>query len=40
MVLESILHKLRDATHPIELIYYQGWWDLVSSRFSSGYWHP
>ena len=25
-------HKLRDATHPIELIYYQGWWDLASSR--------
>ena len=24
--------KLRDATHPIELLYYQGWWDLVASR--------
>jgi DNA processing protein len=24
--------KLRDAVHPVELIYYQGWWDLVSSR--------
>lgn len=24
--------KLRAAAHPIELIYYQGWWDLVSSR--------
>ena len=23
--------KLRDAVHPIELIYYQGWWDLASS---------
>jgi DNA processing protein len=23
--------KLRDAAHPIELIYYQGWWDLASS---------
>ena len=23
---------LRDAIHPIELLYYQGWWDLVSSR--------
>lgn len=21
--------KLRDATHPIELLYYKGWWDLV-----------
>lgn len=21
--------KLRDADHPIELLYYQGWWDLV-----------
>ena len=21
--------KLRDAAHPIELLYYQGWWDLV-----------
>ena len=25
-------HKLRDAKYPIELIYYQGWWDLASSR--------
>jgi DNA processing protein len=24
--------KLRDAAHPIELLYYQGWWDLVQSR--------
>jgi len=24
--------KLRDATHPVELLYYQGWWDLVYSR--------
>ena len=24
--------KLRDAANPIELLYYQGWWDLVSSR--------
>ena len=24
--------KLRDAAHPIELLYYQGWWDLVASR--------
>lgn len=24
--------KLRDATHPIELLYYEGWWDLVESR--------
>jgi DNA processing protein len=24
--------KLRDAAHPIELVYYQGWWDLVASR--------
>lgn len=24
--------KLRDAAHPIELVYYQGWWDLVDSR--------
>jgi DNA processing protein len=24
--------KLRDAVHPVELIYYQGWWDLVESR--------
>lgn len=23
--------KLRDAAHPIELLYYQGWWDLVES---------
>ena len=25
-------HKLRDATHPIEFIYYQGWWDFTFSR--------
>lgn len=24
--------KLRDAAHPVELIYYQGWWDLSESR--------
>lgn len=24
--------KLRDAHHPIELLYFQGWWDLVESR--------
>ena len=24
--------KLRDAIHPVELLYYQGWWDLVASR--------
>ena len=24
--------KLQDAAHPIELVYYQGWWDLVASR--------
>lgn len=24
--------RLRDAKHPIELLYYQGWWDLVESR--------
>jgi DNA processing protein len=24
--------KLRDAEHPIELLYYQGWWDLVETR--------
>lgn len=24
--------RLRDAAYPIELLYYQGWWDLVSSR--------
>jgi Predicted Rossmann fold nucleotide-binding protein involved in DNA uptake len=24
--------KLRDARHPIELLYYQGWWDLVNTR--------
>ncbi|WP_446812283.1 DNA-processing protein DprA (plasmid) [Methylomonas sp. 2BW1-5-20] len=24
--------KLRDAVYPIELLYYQGWWDLVQSR--------
>ena len=24
--------KLRDAVYPVELLYYSGWWDLVSSR--------
>lgn len=24
--------KLRDAVHPIALLYYQGWWDLAASR--------
>ncbi len=24
--------KLRVADHPVELLYYQGWWDLVESR--------
>ncbi|MBK0164393.1 DNA-processing protein DprA [Klebsiella sp. S69] len=24
--------KLRDAHHPIEVLYYQGWWDLVNTR--------
>jgi len=24
--------KLRDAVYPVELLYYQGWWDLASSR--------
>jgi DNA processing protein len=24
--------KLRDAAHPVELLYFQGWWDLVESR--------
>lgn len=24
--------KLRDAQNPVELLYYQGWWDLVNSR--------
>lgn len=23
--------KLRDAAHPVELLYFQGWWDLVES---------
>ena len=23
--------KLQDAVHPVELLYYQGWWDLVAS---------
>jgi DNA processing protein len=23
--------KLRDAAHPVELLYYQGWWDLADS---------
>ena len=25
-------YKLRDAAHPVEVLYYQGWWDLVASR--------
>ena len=24
--------KLRDAAHPLELLYFEGWWDLVNSR--------
>lgn len=24
--------RLRDAVYPVELLYYQGWWDLVESR--------
>jgi DNA processing protein len=24
--------KLRDARHPVELLYFQGWWDLVETR--------
>lgn len=24
--------KLRDARHPIELLYFQGWWDLVETK--------
>ena len=24
--------RLRDAANPVELLYYQGWWDLVASR--------
>lgn len=24
--------KLRDARHPVELLYYRGWWDLVHTR--------
>ena len=24
--------KLRDAAYPVELLYYQGWWDLANSR--------
>lgn len=24
--------RLRDAVHPVELLYYQGWWDLAASR--------
>ena len=24
--------KLRDAAHPVEVLYYEGWWDLVASR--------
>ena len=25
-------NRLRDARNPVELLYYQGWWDLVASR--------
>ena len=25
-------YKLRDAASPVEVLYYQGWWDLVASR--------
>jgi len=25
-------NRLRDAAHPVELLYYQGWWDLINSR--------
>jgi len=25
-------HALRDAKHPVELVYFQGWWDLVNTR--------
>jgi len=24
--------RLRDAAHPVELLYYQGWWDLIHTR--------
>lgn len=24
--------RLRDAAHPVEFLYFQGWWDLVSTR--------
>ena len=24
--------RLRDATYPIELLYYRGWWDLIATR--------
>ena len=24
--------KLRDAAHPVEVLYYEGWWDLAASR--------
>ncbi len=24
--------KLRDAEHPVEVFYYQGWWDLIETR--------
>ena len=27
--------KLRDADHPLQLFYYQGWWDLTSTRMVS-----
>ncbi len=28
---EDYPERLRDATHPIELLYYRGWWDLIYS---------
>jgi DNA processing protein len=24
--------RLRETDHPVELLYYQGWWDLIESR--------
>ncbi len=29
--------RLRDAKYPVELLYYQGWWDLIDSRSVSRY---
>lgn len=31
MVRGEYPQKLRDARHPIEVLYYQGWWDLVNT---------